>query len=99
MRLINADALMETLGITDIDCEKCDWADGRSRCIRGSDFEDACMAIEDAPTIEERKTGKWIKQPYMNGTWSITCSNCMRLGMIGSGKGFDYCPHCGAKMS
>lgn len=54
--------------------------------------------VESMPTIEERKTGAWIKQPYMNGTWSITCSNCMRLGMIGSGKGFNYCPHCGADM-
>lgn len=62
MRLIDADALMATLGITDIDCNKCARCDKEwSRCKRGSDFEDACCAIENAPTIEERKTGKWME--------------------------------------
>lgn len=58
MRLIDADALMNTLGITDMDCRKCAWRDKEwNLCNRGSDFEDACCAIENAPTIEERK---WI---------------------------------------
>lgn len=58
MRLIDADALMKTLGITDMDCGKCAWRDKEwNLCNRGSDFEDACCAIENAPTIEERK---WI---------------------------------------
>lgn len=51
------------------------------------------------PTVEERKKGKWIKQPYMNDTvWIIRCSNCMKVGNVGSGIGFKYCPHCGADM-
>lgn len=83
MRLIDADALIE-----DIDG---DLNDGIAEGI-------AIEKIMNAPTIEERKKGKWIKQPYINGTWEITCSNCMRLGMIGSGKGFNYCPNCGARM-
>lgn len=52
MRLIDADALMETLGITSLDCDKCEWKSGYgSYCSRGADFTDACSAIEDAPTI------------------------------------------------
>ena len=58
MRLIDADALMEALGITDMDCDKCEWQSGYgSYCSRGSDFTDACTAIEDAPTIEPQR---WI---------------------------------------
>ena len=60
MRLIDADALMQSLGITDPDCPKCKWYDKSSRrCSRGGDFEDACCAIDDAPTIEPELN--WIK--------------------------------------
>ena len=53
MRLIDADALMKVLGITDMDCDKCEWQSGYgSYCSRGNDFTDACSAIEDAPTID-----------------------------------------------
>lgn len=60
MRLIDADELMKALGITDMDCEKCEWQSGYGTyCSRGGDFEDACFAIENAPTIEpEPKKGK-----------------------------------------
>ena len=51
MRLIDADALAEWLGITDVDCSKCVWGD-HGFCRRGGDFEDACVGIEDAPTID-----------------------------------------------
>lgn len=46
------------------------------------------------------KKGKWIKEPYMNfnDTWAIRCSECMKVGSVGSGKGFSFCPHCGACM-
>lgn len=50
-RLIDADALMETLGITDMDCGKCKWGK-YGECKRGADFKDACCAIEDAPTVD-----------------------------------------------
>lgn len=54
MRLIDADALMQSLGITNMDCGKCAWYDAEwSHCKRGGDFEDACCAIENAPTIED----------------------------------------------
>lgn len=88
MRLIDADALMQTLGITDMDCEKCEWGD-YNHCIRGSDFEDACSAIENAPTIEpERKKGRWIikaintfELAYGNTGYQpvYECSECGRV--------------------
>lgn len=102
MRLIDADALMKTLGITDMDCDKCAWCDKKwSRCKRGSDFEDACCAIEDAPTIEERKRGEWVKSIYHGDefTWhQYHCSVCGVERKIGWFKDVFYCPNCGARM-
>ena len=54
MRTIDADALMQCLGITDPDCPKCGWYSRSSqRCSRGGDFADACCAIDDAPTVPQ----------------------------------------------
>lgn len=54
MRAIDADALMQCLGITDPDCPKCGWYSKSSqRCSRGGDFADACCAIDDAPTVPQ----------------------------------------------
>ena len=50
MRLIDADELKKTLGITNEDCSKCGWGSYES-CGRGYDFEDACVAIDNAVTI------------------------------------------------
>lgn len=59
MSLINREDLMLTLGITDTDCEKCGWYSKAVRmCKRGSDFEDACCAIENAPEVLPEPT--WI---------------------------------------
>ena len=59
MSLINREDLMQTLGITDMDCEKCGWYSRTARrCKRGSDFEDACCAIDDALEVEPEP--QWI---------------------------------------
>lgn len=50
-RLIDAYELNKTLGIDSDRCSTCSWG-YRGRCSRGCDFEDACCAIEDAPTID-----------------------------------------------
>lgn len=49
-RLIDADALAKCLGITDMDCNKCAWGN-HGFCGRCGDFNDACEAIEEAPTV------------------------------------------------
>ena len=101
-RLIDADVLKESLKESRDRCTE--WIADCDETMKPRaeqalyTFNECIMRINSMPTVEERKKGKWIKQPYMNGTWGITCSNCMRLGMIGSGKGFNYCPHCGADM-
>lgn len=93
MRLIDADALMATLGITDMDCNKCAWHDREwSNCKRGGDFEDACCAIENAPTIEERKTGKLERKSFYDST--PVCPECG----IEVRWDYEYCPYCGTKL-
>lgn len=110
MRLIDADALMQTLGITDMDCGKCAWySKAYRRCKRGGDFEDACCAIEDAPTIEavQERKGQWCFTP----DGMMVCSNCHdiptnRIIVDGSliydmtpiKKRMKFCPNCGAHM-
>lgn len=92
MRLIDADALMKTLGITDMDCGKCAWRDKEwNLCNRGSDFEDACCAIENAPTIEERKTGEWTSEE--------ACEFCgFQPWYENDIHTLSFCPNCGADM-
>lgn len=51
MRLIDADALNEALGVGK-DCADCQYSVGGGFCHKGSDFVDACEAIADAPTVE-----------------------------------------------
>ena len=51
MRLIDADKLKKALGITSEDCNKCDWGSYES-CGRGYDFEDACVAIDNAVPVD-----------------------------------------------
>ena len=51
---------------------------------------DNCIADTlNAPTIEERKTGKWI-----DGYKRQTCSVCRQRGY----RSWNFCPNCGAKM-
>lgn len=114
-RLIDADALMATLGITGMDCDKCAWYDREwSNCKRGGDFEDACCAIENAPIIEERKTGKWVgieeycdhlnEEAAQKGEPTRYMPSGMYIGVYCNQcwkvneRSADYCPNCGAKM-
>jgi hypothetical protein len=91
-RLIDADALMQALGITNMECDKCAWFDWEwGNCKRGGDFEDACCAIENAPTIEERKKGKW--------TNDSACEFCgFQPWYERDIHTLNYCPNCGADM-
>lgn len=51
MRLIDADKLKKALGITSKDCSKCNWGSYES-CGRGKEFEDICIAIDSAVTVD-----------------------------------------------
>jgi len=81
MRLIDADNLIPKLKfIHEAEIQiygKASWH-FTTKCIN---------AVEDAPTIEERETGKWINDQ---------CSNC-GYG-VNPWNNTPYCPNCGAKM-
>ncbi len=102
MKLIDKDALMQSLGITDMDCHKCAWADKpRTICKRGSDFEDACIAIENAPTIEERTKGEWIRHDEIKNIYGgicIECSECGEKYVVQYIEDEKFCRNCGADM-
>lgn len=49
--LIDRDELRRGLGINDKYCENCYWK-GAYGCSKGSAFEDACVAIDAAPSAE-----------------------------------------------
>lgn len=51
--------------------------------------------IKRMPTVEERKTGKWIaSDDFDEWYW---CSEC-RKGLTMFDGTYKYCPNCGAKM-
>ena len=91
MRLIDADAFeVVTTKIPD--------GMNTESYIAGMDF--VLNKIDDAPTIEERKTGKWIKE-YWNGEHTRKCSACNITQTVTTYRGkvnFKYCPYCGADM-
>ena len=106
MRLIDKDALLKELGISDEECKKCDRGYRNGYCTMSSDWTFACDAICTAPTIEERKQGEWIygERKRLTDLGYITekywkCSAC------GNAKGFraikpldNFCLFCGADM-
>lgn len=56
--------------------------------------------IENAPTVEERKTGRWLRTGRTNvfGGFEVECSNCHDTVMITHLEDESFCRHCGAKM-
>lgn len=104
MRLINADALRKRMYHdafeTDSDMQKWD-----SGCwIRFKMFENA---IEDMPTIEERKRGEWSEAERKKSEvfYCSVCGGRAYHPWIGSRKSYEknvcryrFCPNCGADM-
>ena len=98
MRMIDADALdkvkFHPLPYTHITPSD---ADAESYKRGWNDAIDAIMS--EAPTIEERKKGKWIVNTYEHARefWDreTTCSIC---GYKMGGGTPNYCPNCGARM-
>ena len=109
MRLIDADALNEALGVGK-ECADCRYAVGAAFCHRGSDFVDACEAIADAPTVEpQRMKGRWTEKTVFENPqacgireWqSAKCSVCGKYHSTPYLYGFTeyaFCPCCGADM-
>lgn len=52
--------------------------------------------IDDAPTVEKRKYGIWLRKP-LAGRPTVRCSCCRTVFSENSEK-FAYCPYCGAIM-
>ncbi len=109
MRLIDADALIkETMERYCKDCErrkgvkngkwKIVYSIGDAPC-RACGTGDMIDELEDAPTIEERKTGRWIL--VTNGRGGYECDQCHSYApawQTGEERLTDYCPHCGSPM-
>ena len=57
--------------------------------------------IQDAPTIEPRKTGKWIHDGYDHpyGVDWMHCSECGKRDAYVPAAMTNYCPNCGADMT
>ena len=62
-------------------------------------------AVNDAPTIEERKRGEWIEENRRPKSMMFYCSECHRTAYDpqnhrGGRKRcrYAYCPNCGADM-
>lgn len=92
MRLIDADALKLSLMTVGSDelvryCYPC---------------EKVLKKIDEQPTIEERKTGKWIRNVDDDiNAWWYECSECGDYPLknaYGHDELSQWCPHCGAKM-
>lgn len=56
--------------------------------------------IDEQPTIDERKTGRWIHDGYdhPHGVDWMHCSNCGRREPHVPAAMTNYCPSCGADM-
>jgi hypothetical protein len=91
MRLIDADALKLKLIGEELDAyAKADFRFSQALSI----FQGL---INEAPTVEERKYGLWLRKP-LAGRPTVRCSCCRTVFSENSEK-FAYCPYCGAKMN
>lgn len=96
MRLIDADALLNELGM-ESECKRCLHFDG-DLCMMGPQMMTVCSRIEEAPTVQN--TGIWLpirkgQKGYSAGDFK--CSVCGRANPCYCVT--LYCPWCGAKMN
>lgn len=52
--------------------------------------------IQGAPTIEERKNGKWSIKTGELAIWDV-CSECGKM-VFHKAPFYSYCPNCGCRM-
>ena len=108
MRLIDGDALyakaakleeeaMEDLLKCDFNKDHETWLKLNKVLIERTAFK---FDIADAPTVEDRKTGKWHQRIYSKVEMMV-CSECNSEFSYDAETGardYNYCPYCGAKM-
>ena len=112
MILIDGDALKESLKQSRDACKKwfdnCD-SDMKPRVEQALiTFMECIIRVNDAPTVEERKKGKWIeydsdedkydiiKCPCCKNTFTVDSYHWTDIGFIKDD--FKFCPNCGADM-
>ena len=90
MRLIDADRLLEDKRIE------------KYYHLKNGDIAIPLIDIKHAPTIKERKKGKWIDAviPNDNGGLLVqVCNQCNKFFPLAyTGGGHHFCPNCGADM-
>lgn len=108
MNLIDKDALMTTLKISNTKCEECESVDPNyGSCMR--DFAEACAAIIDAPTIEEPHwipcSERLLKEEEEETNFLVTDGESMTVGYyrqdakVEKMKFIDIdCPNCDCKI-
>ena len=97
MRLIDADALIELLGIAH-ECENCS-DKMQAFCDAHPDFGSTCELICEAPTVDAVKHGHWTAfrcATDADYAYRYRCNICGHF--VNSGTDKNYCPNCGAKM-
>lgn len=91
MRLIDADALINSLTINPEECPGCpepEWIEA---------FIDL---LDIAPTVEERKTGTWNMYYRMHWRNTFVCNRCGSCFIVIQGENeMNFCPNCGAIMN
>ena len=106
MRAIDGDALTKRL--VEFCNKNCPYTDKERNVMCGSCFMGLALeAVEDASTIEERKTGKWVVDPdgrlhcsacYENPTNRVIIDGRLVYDMTPIVGKMKFCPNCGARM-
>ena len=110
MRLIDADAAIDTLNEQIEQCNKAlgsfdiSLKDEYAIKVERASLEAYKEQLENMPSIQpERKTGRWIPDNTDYYRTKFICSACGESEEVpttgfGYGTMWDYCPMCGAKM-
>ena len=66
-------------------------------------YDKACIlgVIDEQPTIEERKTGEWIRHPEQKNIYGGKCVECSACGekyVVQYIEDEKFCRNCGADM-